>query len=109
MACSRGALDDPSERRDTRAADQLQVTVRRRDGGATAVGERAPVTRARLLERAEKLFADGGFLATELAHTAKCAGGRVPTVHQYFADRSDVVAALAGESARRMRDVVLAG
>jgi AcrR family transcriptional regulator len=78
--------------------------VRRQDGKETPVGPRALKTRTKLLETAEALFAARGYLQVSLNDIAQQCDVSLGTVYQYFADRNDIVAALAGESALRMLD-----
>lgn len=59
-------------------------------------------TRDNLLRAAEELFAKEGYLEVSLNDIAQRAGVSLGTVYQYFADRDDIVATLAGESALRM-------
>lgn len=66
------------------------------------IGPRARRTRTALLSSAERLYNERGFMATSLAEVAADAGVSLATLYQYFADRNDIVAALAGESALRM-------
>lgn len=85
-----------------RVADELRLAVRRQDGKETPVGTRALQTRSKLLDIATGMFADRGYLATSLGDIAQAAGVSLATVYQYFSDRSDVVAALAGEGVARL-------
>jgi AcrR family transcriptional regulator len=100
--------DDPinaspaRSRRLQRAAEDLRAAVRRQDGKESPVGPRALKTRAKLLETAEALFAARGYLQVSLNDIAQQSDVSLGTVYQYFADRNDIVAALAGESALRM-------
>jgi AcrR family transcriptional regulator len=76
-------------RRLQRAAEDLRAAVRRQDGKETPVGP---------------LFAARGYLQVSLNDIAQQCDVSLGTVYQYFADRNDIVAALAGESALRMLD-----
>jgi AcrR family transcriptional regulator len=102
------APDNPTDaasarsRRLERAAEELGAAVRRQDGRETPVGPRALKTRSKLLDTAEKLFAAQGYLQVSLNDIAQQSGVSLGTVYQYFADRNDIVATLAGDSALRM-------
>jgi AcrR family transcriptional regulator len=89
-------------RRLERAAEDLRAAVRRQDGKQTPVGPRAMKTRAKLLATAEQLFASRGYLQVSLNDIAQQSGVSLGTVYQYFADRNDIVATLAGDSALGM-------
>jgi hypothetical protein len=89
----------PSEQRLRDTADRLRLAVRRQDGKETPIGRRAQQTRSKLLAIATEMFADRGYLATSLGDIAQAAGVSLATLYQYFSDRSDIVAALAGEAA----------
>jgi AcrR family transcriptional regulator len=91
-------------RRLERAAENLRAAVRRQDGKETPVGPRALKTRAKLLATAETLFTTQGYLQVSLNDVAQQSGVSLGTVYQYFADRNDIVATLAGDSALRMLD-----
>lgn len=99
---ARGA--DARGRRLQRAAEDLRAAVRREDGRETPVGPRALRTRTKLLETAQRIFDERGYLATSLSDIAQESGVSLGTVYQYFADRNDIVATLAAESALRMLD-----
>jgi AcrR family transcriptional regulator len=103
---SRGdsARNDARSRRLQRAAEELRAAVRRQDGQESPVGPRALRTRDKLLAVAAELFTAQGYLATAMPDIAKAAGVSLGTVYQYFADRNDIVATLAAESALRMLD-----
>jgi AcrR family transcriptional regulator len=97
--------DEPDAARSRRleaAAAKLRGAVRRQDGRETPVGPRAMRTRKKLLEVAEQLFARDGYANVSLGDIARQSGVSLGTVYQYFADRDDIVATLAGESALRM-------
>jgi AcrR family transcriptional regulator len=101
---SRRTSDDiaPSSHDLMRVADGLRMPVRRQDGKETPIGSRALQTRSKLLEIATEMFAERGYLSTSLGDIAQTAGVSLATVYQYFSDRSDVVAALAGEGVVRL-------
>jgi AcrR family transcriptional regulator len=103
MASRRSPAENATPSRDLREiADELRLPVRRQDGRETPIGTRALQTRSKLLEIATGMFAERGYLSTSLGDIAQAAGVSLATVYQYFSDRSDVVAALAGEGAVRM-------
>jgi AcrR family transcriptional regulator len=94
--------DPARSRRLERVAANLLGAVRRKDGRETPVGPRAMRTRKKLLGVAEGLFARDGYANVSLGDIAQQSGVSLGTVYQYFADRDDIVATLAGESALRM-------
>ncbi len=94
--------DAARRRRLERVAADLRGAVRRQDGRETPVGPRAMRTRKKLLDAAEQLFARDGYANVSLGDIAQQSGVSLGTVYQYFADRDDIVATLAGESALRM-------
>jgi len=95
---SRPASNGAPTHDDLRAvAEGLRQAVRRQDGRESPIGARALQTRSRLLEIATTMFAERGYLATSLGDIAQQAGVSLATVYQYFSDRGDIAAALAGE------------
>lgn len=94
--------DSARSRRLERAAANLRGAVRRQDGRETPVGPRAMRTRKKLLEVAAQLFARDGYANVSLGDIAQQSGVSLGTVYQYFVDRDDIMATLAGESALRM-------
>ncbi len=85
-----------------KAAEEIQLAVRRQDGRETPVGARALQTRGKLLESAARLFIERGYLNTSLNDVAQDAGVSLPTIYQYFTDRNDIVATLAADHALGM-------
>ena len=63
------------------------------------LGRKAAQTRKTLLEAAGRLFAADGYATTSVGDIAAEAGVSLGTFYQYFRDRGDIIAALAGHAA----------
>jgi AcrR family transcriptional regulator len=88
----------------TRVLEAIEsaTAATRRDGDATPLGRKAERTRSALLDAARLLFMEKGYGATSVADIAGAAGVSLGSFYQYFRDRSEIMAALVGEGARRM-------
>lgn len=96
-----------SEKRDhlsrlERSVEAVRAAVRRESGGSEAIGHRAAATRQRVLDAAERLFAEKGYSAPSVNEIARAAGVRLPTLYQYFSGKSGIFAVLVGERAIEM-------
>jgi len=85
------------------AAIESATTPSRRDGDAEVpLGRKATRTRLSLLEAAYTLFTRDGYASTSVSDIAAEAGVSLGAFYQYFRDRSDIMAALVGEGAKKM-------
>ena len=85
------------------AAIETATAEVRRDGDQTLpLGRKAVQTRKALLAAAARRFVADGYANTSVAGIAEEAGVSLGTVYQYFRDRADIIAALAGDAARAM-------
>ena len=82
----------------------LAAVERARSGGSRREGERllppgrkAQRTRARLLEAARQCFTERGYQGSSVGDIAGAAEVSLGTFYQYFTDRADILAVLAGE------------
>lgn len=91
-------------RASVRAAIEAASTGTRRVGSSAPLGPKAIQTRQSLLEAAFRRFTAAGYAGTTVADIAEEAGVSLGTFYQYFADRKDVIAALAADAARVMLD-----
>lgn len=74
-----------------------------RRAGDRPLGAKAQRTRERILAAALERFVADGYAGTTVAEIAKTAGVSLGTVYQYFADRSDLVAALIRRTVTGLR------
>jgi AcrR family transcriptional regulator len=84
------------------AAEAITSTERRQDGRTVALGPRAERTRRKLIDSAEAVFREKGYLNTSVSEIAERAGVSIPTFYQYFSDRSDIVAVMVADMVKEM-------
>lgn len=82
--------------------EAVRAAVRRETGGPEAIGHRAAQTRQKVLDAADRLFAEKGYSAVAVNEIAVASGVRLPTLYQYFSGKAGIFAVLVGDRAIEM-------